>query len=70
VNVEVVEYSMARNVEQLMRYVAGFIGKYIEIDMSVKRKIANCIARRWKKDLSCEKQRVVVLCWRVLERGI
>jgi ubiquinone/menaquinone biosynthesis C-methylase UbiE len=60
VNVRVMNYSVERNYEQEVRYIASFIGKYVEVDAHVKKIIEQYIS---EKGLRKEKRSAVVMWW-------
>ena len=62
VNVRIMNYSVERNFEQEMRYIASFIGKYVEADAHVKEIIEQYVS---EKGLRKEKRSAVVLWWRI-----
>ncbi len=61
VNVRIMNYSIERNFEQEVRYIASFIGRYAEVDTHVKEIIEQCIS---EKGLHKEKHSAVVMWWR------
>ena len=60
VNVRAMNYSIERNFEQEVRYIASFIGKYVEIDARVKEIIEQYVS---EKGLRKEKRSAVVMWW-------
>ena len=60
VNVRVMNYSVERSFEQEVRYVASFIGKYVEVDSRMKEEIEQHISL---KGISPERQSAVVMWW-------
>lgn len=62
VNVRIMNYSVERNFEQEMRYIASFIGKYVVVDTHIKEIIEKYISG---KGLRKEKRSAVVLWWRI-----
>ncbi|MEA1945190.1 MAG: class I SAM-dependent methyltransferase [Euryarchaeota archaeon] len=62
VNVRIMNYSTERNFEQELRYIASFIGKYVEVDTSVKKIIEQYVR---KKGLWKEEHSAVVMWWRI-----
>lgn len=60
VNVRIMDYSVERNFEQEMRYIASFIGKYVGVDAHVKEIIEQQIS---EKGLRKEKRSAVVMWW-------
>ncbi|MCD6207823.1 MAG: methyltransferase domain-containing protein [Methanosarcinales archaeon] len=61
VDVQNVNYSMKRDFEQEVRYVASFIGRYAEVDSRVKEQIEQYVSRRGIRQ---ETQSAVVMWWR------
>ena len=61
VNVRIMNYRIERNLEQEVRYIASFIGRYAEVDTHVKEIIEQCIS---EKGLHKEKHSAVVMWWR------
>jgi 2-polyprenyl-3-methyl-5-hydroxy-6-metoxy-1,4-benzoquinol methylase len=61
VNVRIMNYGIERNFEQEVRYIASFIGKYVEVGTHVKEIIEQCIS---EKGLHKEKHSAVVMWWR------
>jgi hypothetical protein len=51
-------YSIERNFEQEVRYIASFIGRYVEVDAHVKETIEQHVSERNK-----EQQSAVVMWW-------
>ena len=60
VNVRIMNYSVERNFEQEVRYIASFIGKYVEVDARVKEIIGQHVS---EKGLRKEKRSAVVMWW-------
>ena len=56
----VTNYSVERNFEQEVRYIASFIGKYVEVDAHVKKIIEQYVS---EKGLHKEKRSAVVMWW-------
>ena len=63
VNVRVMNYSVERNFEQEVRYIASFIGKYVEVDSHIKGIIEQYVS---EKGLHKEKRSAVVMWWRMV----
>jgi ubiquinone/menaquinone biosynthesis C-methylase UbiE len=59
VNVRIMNYSIERNFEQEVRYIASFIGRYVEVDAHVKETIEQHVSVRNK-----EQQSAVVMWWK------
>jgi len=53
-------YSIERNFEQEVRYIASFIGRYVEADAHVKETIEQYVSERNK-----EQHSAVVMWWKV-----
>lgn len=60
VNVRIMNYSIERNFEQEVRYIASFIGKYVAVDAHVKETIEQYVS---ETGLHKEKRSAVVM-WR------
>ena len=60
VNVRIMNYTVERNFEQEVRYIASFIGKYVEADTHVKEIIEQYVS---EKGLHKEKRSAVVMWW-------
>ena len=60
VDVRNVNYSVERSFDQEVRYIASFIGKYVEVDSRMKEQIEQYISLR---SLSRETQSAVVMRW-------
>jgi SAM-dependent methyltransferase len=60
VNVRIMNYSIERNFVQEVRYIASFIGRYVEVDAHVKETIEQYVSERNK-----EQQSAVVMWWKV-----
>lgn len=65
VNVRIMNYSIERSLEQEVRYIASFIGKYAAVDAHVKEIIEQYIS---EKGLSKEKRSAVVMWWRIRKK--
>ena len=63
VNVRIMEYEIKRNFEQEVRYIASFIGKYVEVDTHVKGIIEKYVYDRLR-EVDKEKRSAVVMWWR------
>ena len=63
VNVRAMNYSIERNFEQEVRYIASFIGKYVEVDSHIKKIIVQYVS---EKGLHKEKRSAVVMWWRMV----
>jgi len=60
VNVRIMNYSVERNFEQEVRYIASFIGKYVEVDTHIKEIIEQYVS---EKGLRKKKHSAVVMWW-------
>ena len=58
VNVRIMNYCTERNFEQEVRYIASFIGRYVEVDIQLKEVIEQHVSERNK-----EQQSAVVMWW-------
>ena len=63
VNVRVMNYSVERDFEQEVRYIASFIGRYVEVDTHVKEIIEQYVSG---KGLYREKRSAVVMWWSIV----
>ena len=59
-NVRLMNYGIERNFEQEVRYIASFIGKYVEVDSHIKKIIVQYVS---ENGLHKEKRSAVVLWW-------
>ncbi|MBW1769286.1 MAG: class I SAM-dependent methyltransferase, partial [Deltaproteobacteria bacterium] len=57
------EYTFERDLEEEIRCVAGFTGKFIEIDQDVMKKIEGYLLNISKNGLYVEKNQAVVMWW-------
>ena len=62
INVRIMNYSVERNFEQEVRYIASFMGKYVEVDAYVMETIEQYVS---EKGLCKERQSAVVMWWRI-----
>lgn len=60
VNVRMPNYSVERNFEQEVRYIASFIGKYVEVDAHVKKIIEQYVSEKGPRK---EKHSAVMMWW-------
>ena len=60
VDVRIMNYGAKRDFEQEVRYIASFMGKYVEVDSRMKDVIEQYVSR---KGLSSEVQSAVVMWW-------
>ena len=63
VNIGHFEYTFERGLEEEVRCVAGFTGKFIEIDQDVKKKIEGYLLNISKNGMYVEKNQAVVMWW-------
>ena len=63
VNVRLMNYGIERNFEQEVRYIASFMGKYVEVDTHMKEIIEQYVS---EKGLHKEKRSAVVMWWRMV----
>ena len=60
-----IEYTVKRDRQQLVRYVASFIGRYMEVDKKVGETIADLAARHMQNGFHIERCRSVIIWWKV-----
>ena len=65
VNVRFMNYSIERSFEQEVRYIASFIGRYVEVDSHIKKIIEQYVS---EKGLHKEKHSAVVMWWRIRKK--
>jgi ubiquinone/menaquinone biosynthesis C-methylase UbiE len=65
VNVRYFDYTIERNLEEEIRYVASFIGRFREVDEEVIRDIESCLKEISDNEKFITKNRAVVLWWEV-----
>ena len=65
VNVRVMEYNIERNFEQEVRYIASFIGRYVEVDTHIKKGIEKYILEKSKGKFFKETCSATVMWWKV-----
>ena len=56
----IMNYNIKRDFEQEVRYIAGFIGRYVEVDTHVKESIEQYVS---EKGLRKENHSAVVMWW-------
>jgi len=61
-----IEYAIKRDQPQLSRYVASFIGKYIEIDKNVDEAIFEFVGKYLKNGFHIEQSKAMVMWWRIV----
>jgi len=69
VNVRVMEYNIERDLEQEIRYIASFIGRYIEVDTHMKRDIEEYLIEKSKGKFFKETCFATVMWWKVPRYG-
>lgn len=57
------DYTFERNLEEEIRYIAGFVGKFIEIDQEAKGRIEQYLLKKTKKGTYIEKNKAIVMWW-------
>ena len=57
------DYTFERNLEEEIRYIAGFVGKFIEIDQDAKGRIEQYLLKKTKKGTYIEKNKAIVMWW-------
>ena len=62
INVRIMNYSVERNFEQEVRYIASFMGKYVVVDAHVMEIMEQYVS---EKGLCKERQSAVVMWWRI-----
>jgi SAM-dependent methyltransferase len=62
VNGRIMNYSIERNFEQEVRYIASFIGKYVVVDSHINKIIEQYVS---EKGLRKEKHSAVVMWWQI-----
>jgi len=65
-NTNSIEYAIRRDQPQLSRYVASFIGRYIEVDKSVDEAIVEFVGKYIKNDIHIEQSKAMVMWWRIV----
>ena len=60
-----IQYTVKRNRQQLVRYVASFIGRYMEVDKKIGEAIADLAARHLQNGFHVERCKAVIMWWRV-----
>ncbi len=63
INVRIIQYSTERDLEQMTRYTASFIGRFIEVDNNIKKIIERYIVNRLKDGMYKETSSAVVMWW-------
>ncbi|MBW2169433.1 MAG: class I SAM-dependent methyltransferase, partial [Deltaproteobacteria bacterium] len=63
VNVRYLDYIHELNLEEEIRYMAGFIGKFMEIDKAVKEMMEKYLLEKKEEAMYREKSSAVVLWW-------
>jgi ubiquinone/menaquinone biosynthesis C-methylase UbiE len=65
VNVRYFDYTIERNLEEEIRYVASFIGRFREVDEEVIKKIESYLKEISDNEKFITKNKVVVLWWEI-----
>ena len=65
-NTNSIEYVIKRDRPQLARYVASFIGRYIEVDKSVDEAIVEFVGKYIKNGFHIEQSKAMVMWWRIV----
>ncbi len=63
VSVRYFDYTFARDLEGQIRNVAGFIGRFTEVDEAVKEKISEYLLKESEDGIFREKNRAAVMWW-------
>jgi len=63
VNVRYFGYTFERLMEEQIRYVSSFIGRFIEVNTAVEEKIRKCLLKRSKNGKYREDNRAAVIWW-------
>lgn len=64
VNVVPYEYTFVRNLEDEIRYVAGFVGRYIKIDQGIIEKIRKYLLSNSETGTYIEDNKAMVMWWK------
>lgn len=67
-NVSPIEYAPARTLDQEVRYIASFIGKYVEVNTHIKEVVEKYVSDRMRdigQDKIAEKRSAVVMWWQL-----
>ncbi len=67
-NVSPIKYAPARTLDQEVRYIASFIGKYIEVNTHIKEVIERYVSDRMRdigQDKIAEKRSAIVMWWQL-----
>jgi len=65
-NTNSIEYVIKRDRPQLARYVASFIGRYIEVDKNVDEAIVEFVGKYIKNGFHIEQSKAMVMWWRTV----
>ncbi len=65
INVRHFDYTFTRNLEEEIRYIASFIGRFIEVNQSVEEKIRDYLLKKSENGNYREKKQAVVMWWEV-----
>jgi hypothetical protein len=63
INVRHFDYTFIRNLEEEIRYIASFIGRFIEVNQSVEEKIREYLLKKTENGKYREKKQAVVMWW-------
>lgn len=64
VNSRYFRYTFERDLEEQIRYVAGFIGRFFEVNTAVEKKIRNYLLKRSDSGRYIEDNNAVVMWWK------
>ena len=65
INVRHFDYTFIRNLEEEIRYIASFIGRFTEVNQSVEEKIREYLLKKSENGKYREKKQAVVMWWEV-----
>ena len=63
INVRHFDYTFIRNLEEEIRYIASFIGRFTEVNQSVEEKIREYLLKKSENGKYREKKQAVVMWW-------
>jgi SAM-dependent methyltransferase len=58
------DYVLEQNLEEKTRYVSGLVGRYIEVNQSVKKRIRDYLLSKSENGKYVEKNKAVVMWWK------
>ncbi len=67
-NVSPIEYAPAKTLDQEVRYIASFIGKYVEVNTHIKEVIEKYVSDKMRdigQDKIAEKRSAIVMWWQL-----